>query len=79
MNRDFEYASRLFEERFAEIPGVGKVTLADDIHTREQPWTGGVLISIDGVPREFEGGPDAWTAVCAAIVELTKPETAEPA
>jgi len=75
MNHDFEIASRLFEERSADVPGVGTVTLAEHIVAREQPYSRGVLLHIDGVAHEFEGGPDAWTAVCAAIVELTKPET----
>jgi hypothetical protein len=44
--------------------------------TTPQQTVDGIKLIIDGVHREFEGGPDAWSAVCAALVELTEPAQA---
>lgn len=75
MNDVLDVAKLLFEQRVVQIPGVGEVELQSDVRTPEQV-VDGVSLRVDGMRRDFEGGPDAWSAVCAALVELTEPAQA---
>ncbi|HEY8944023.1 MAG TPA: hypothetical protein VIM73_07170 [Polyangiaceae bacterium] len=75
MNDVFDLAQLLFENRAVQIPDVGNVELDAQVTTQQQT-VNGIKLIVDGVRREFEGGPDAWSAVCAALVELTEPAQA---
>jgi hypothetical protein len=75
MNSVFDLAKLLFENRAVQIPGVGKLELDAKVQNPADAATGVTLV-IDGVRHDFEGGPDAWGAVCAALVELTEPNQA---
>jgi hypothetical protein len=75
MNSVFDAAKLLFEQRAIRIPDVGKLELDPGVTTQQQA-VNGIRLIIDGVERDFEGGPDAWSAVCAALVELTQPDQA---
>lgn len=75
MNDVLDIAKLLFENRVVRIPGVGEVELDAGVQTPQQ-GVDGITLRVDGVRRDFEGGPDAWSAICAALVELTEPAQA---